>query len=193
MRGRRSKEMIIKEIIVVEGKEDTRRLKEIFKNIDTIETRGSAIDKRTLDLIQQANLTRGVIIFTDPDYQGQKIRSIINKYVPLCKNAYIKKEKAISDNKKKVGIEHCKSEDIIDALSNLTRIEEVGNIIEYFDLYQLKLIGHSQSNELREYISEKLHLGYNNAKQFYKKVKIFNLSRETLQKLIDEYYDKVVK
>lgn len=186
--------MNIKEMIVVEGKEDTRRLKEVFKAVDTIETRGSAIDRRTLDLIKHANKTRGVIIFTDPDYQGEKIRSIINNYVPGCKNAYIKKSKAISKNKRKVGIEHCKKEDIIDSLVNITEVEEEETTtIDYYDLVQLKLIGHSMSNELRDYISEKLHLGYNNAKQFYKKVKIFHIPYEMLEKLINEYYEKVVK
>ena len=31
-------------IIVVEGRDDTRRLKEVFPEIETIETNGSAID-----------------------------------------------------------------------------------------------------------------------------------------------------
>ena len=38
----------IEEIIVVEGKDDTRRLQEVF-DVDTIETIGSAIDDTILD------------------------------------------------------------------------------------------------------------------------------------------------
>ena len=37
----------IEEIIVVEGKDDTKRLKEVF-DVDTIETRGSAINENIL-------------------------------------------------------------------------------------------------------------------------------------------------
>ena len=56
----------IKEIIVVEGRDDTRRIKEAVV-ADTLETRGSAIDKSILALIAKAQETRGVIVFTDPD------------------------------------------------------------------------------------------------------------------------------
>ena len=182
--------MIIKEIIVVEGKEDTRRLKEVFKNINTIETRGSAISKRTLDLIKEAKEQCGVIIFTDPDYQGQRIRSIINEYIPGCKNAYIKKEKAICISKHKVGVEHCSDKDIIEALSSITEVEEKESDISYIDLYNLKIVGNQKSNELRDFLSDKLNLGYNNAKQFYKKVKLFNITKEKLESLIDEYNNK---
>lgn len=182
--------MKIKEIIVVEGKEDSRRLKEVFKNVDTIETRGSAINKRTLELIKQAQKDRGVIIFTDPDYPGLRIRNIINQKIPGCKNAYIEKEKAISIKKKKVGIEHCCDQDIIDALDNITVSKGVKSSIEFIDLYELHLVGNNNSKELREYVSINLNLGYNNAKQLFNKVKMFNISKETLKKLVEDYYKK---
>lgn len=180
----------VKEIIVVEGKADTRRLKEVFKNIDTIETRGSAIDERTLELIAEAQKSRGVIIFTDPDYQGQKIRSIINNVVPDCKNAYINKEKAIDYKKHKVGVEHCLREDLIESLSNITEVSDNETNVTFMDLYNLKLVGCKNSNELRDYLSDKLHLGNNNAKQFCKKIKMFNISLETIKDLSKEYENR---
>ena len=64
----------IKEIIVVEGKSDTALLKELFE-VDTIETHGLALDKKTLELIKEANKTRGVIVLTDPDFPGKKNNS----------------------------------------------------------------------------------------------------------------------
>lgn len=48
----------IKQIVVVEGRDDTKRLKETFGRIDTIETRGSAIDEATLARIRQAQAKR---------------------------------------------------------------------------------------------------------------------------------------
>ncbi len=184
--------MRIKEIIVVEGKADTRRLKEVFNNIDTIETRGSAINKRTLELIAEAQKKRGVIIFTDPDYQGKRIRNIINDAVPDCKNAYIMKEKAIDYKLHKVGVEHCTREDLIESLSNITEVSDSESKITFLDLYNLKLIGCKNSNEIRDFISEKLHLGNNNAKQFIKKIKMFNISLETIKQLSEEYEKKQV-
>ena len=75
----------IEEIIVVEGKDDTRRLQEVF-DVDTIETIGSAIDETILSQIEHAQETRGVIVFTDPDFSGEKIRKIIMEAVgcPTC-------------------------------------------------------------------------------------------------------------
>ena len=65
--------MKIQEIIVVEGKDDTRRLREVV-DADTIETIGSAINEEILMQIEHAQETRGVIVFTDPDFSGEKIR-----------------------------------------------------------------------------------------------------------------------
>ena len=47
----------IKEIIVVEGKSDTALLKELFE-VDTIETHGLALDKKTLELKNYLNLNK---------------------------------------------------------------------------------------------------------------------------------------
>ena len=54
---------MFKEVIVVEGRDDTRRLKEIFPEIETIETNGSAINTKTLAQIKLLNETRGVIVY----------------------------------------------------------------------------------------------------------------------------------
>ena len=62
-------------VIVVEGRDDTRRLREIYPDIETIETNGSAIDEETIALIQKALQTREVIVFTDPDYSQHHSRT----------------------------------------------------------------------------------------------------------------------
>ncbi|MGO2686654.1 MAG: toprim domain-containing protein, partial [Enterococcus italicus] len=71
----------IAEIVVVEGKDDTRRLQEVL-DVDTIETIGSAINDAILARIAHAQETRGVIVFTDPDYSGEKIRKTIMADIP---------------------------------------------------------------------------------------------------------------
>ena len=59
--------MKIKEIIVVEGKDDTTAVQQSV-SADTIETNGSAINTEIIEKIRLAQETRGVIILTDPDY-----------------------------------------------------------------------------------------------------------------------------
>ena len=59
----------IPEVIVVEGKDDTANLRRFYE-VDTYETRGSAIDQDDLERIATLQELRGVIVFTDPDYNG---------------------------------------------------------------------------------------------------------------------------
>ena len=66
----------IPEVIVVEGKDDTANLRRFYE-VDTYETRGSAIDQDDLERIATLQELRGVIVFTDPDYNGERIRKII--------------------------------------------------------------------------------------------------------------------
>ncbi len=60
----------IQEVIVVEGKDDTANLRRFYE-VDTYETRGSAINEDDLERIDKLNELRGVIVFTDPDYNGE--------------------------------------------------------------------------------------------------------------------------
>ena len=95
--------MNIKEVIVVEGKSDTIAVKRAT-NADTIETNGSAIDNETLQRIAHAERTRGVIVFTDPDYPGRRIRAVIEERIPTVKHAFLDKKKTIAKNGKSLGI-----------------------------------------------------------------------------------------
>lgn len=87
------KQESIEEVIVVEGKDDTRRIQEVL-SADTIETIGSAINEEIIERIIHAQETRGVIVFTDPDYSGEKIRKIIMAEIPDAKHAFLPRDKA---------------------------------------------------------------------------------------------------
>lgn len=174
----------IKEVIVVEGKNDTAKLKRFF-DCDTIETGGSGLDQRVLDRIRIAKKKRGVIIFTDPDAPGNRIRDKINKKIPGCKNAFIEKNKARTS--KKVGIEHGEEEYLWDALSNLVTYEESPKeMIATSDLYELGLLGKDESAVLRQVVGERLHLGDGNAKTMRNRLNCLGITKEELQKVIED-------
>ena len=59
----------ISQVIVVEGRDDTANLKRYF-DVETYETRGSAINEQDLERIQRLHQRHGVIVFTDPDFNG---------------------------------------------------------------------------------------------------------------------------
>ena len=83
---------IIKEVVVVEGKTDTTHLKRLF-DVQTIETNGSAINKKTMSLISQAAKNVGVILLLDPDSTGELIRKKIASNLTEYKQAFIKQNK----------------------------------------------------------------------------------------------------
>ena len=136
----------IKEIIVVEGKSDTVAVKSAT-GADTIETNGSAIDENTLIRIQHAEEVRGVIVFTDPDYPGRRIRAIIEERIPRL-NMHFLKKKTIAKNGKGLGIEHAQDEDIREAIRSVYTIEDRPVVeISLADLMAANLIGHPNASK----------------------------------------------
>lgn len=67
---------MIKEMIVVEGKDDTTAIKRAV-DAETIETGGSAINKEIIRRIKLAQQRRGVIVFTDPDHAGNEFAKLL--------------------------------------------------------------------------------------------------------------------
>ena len=78
----------IPQVIVVEGKDDTANLQRFYQ-VDTYETRGSAINEEDLERIEKLHQLRGVIVFTDPDYNGERIRRMIMETVPTAQHAFL--------------------------------------------------------------------------------------------------------
>lgn len=172
--------MEIKEIIVVEGKDDTIAIKRAV-NADTIETNGSAISEETLRRIQHAQEKRGVIVFTDPDYPGRRIRAIIEEHIPGVKHAFLPKEKCIAENGKGVGIEHASDEDLREALKNVytpLREKPAKEEITMGDLMDARLIGHPSAKNRRIRLGEILNIGMTNGKQLHKRLMMFQISYE---------------
>lgn len=176
-----------KEAIVVEGYHDLAKLIEINPSLDVIITNGSEVSHETLEEIKQLNLKRGVILFLDPDMQGERIRRLINDYVGPTKHAFLAKDKCISKNHKKVGIEHAKKEDIIDALEK-THQSEMKDTAQYTvkELYQLGLIGEQNAKEKRKRICEHFNIGLSNGKSLCRKLNMFQIDKETLMDVLKE-------
>lgn len=176
--------MKIKEVIVVEGHHDTATLKQYF-DIDTIETNGSAIPKETLAYIKEVNERRGVIIFTDPDYPGERIRSIINNHVPNCKNAFLDKQKALGNHK--VGIEHANKKDLEEALENTVSYDStLFSDITGYTLLELGLQGGNDSQKKRDAVCQKYHLGKCNSKTLLNRLRLLGITEEELRKVCEE-------
>lgn len=176
--------MKIKEVIVVEGKNDTNVLKSYF-DCDTIETHGTHLSETTLKLIEETNKVRGIIIFTDPDSPGEKIRTMINQRINGCKNAFVHKEN--SRTTKKVGIEHASRETLEEALRHVVTfdITSSSNLVMN-DFVELGLTGGKDSKINRKKLAKKLGIGESNAKTLYKRCHMLQLNRQDVEKMISE-------
>lgn len=177
----------IKEVIVVEGKDDTVKVKQAL-DADTIETNGSAVDKDIIAQIQHAQQKRGVIIFTDPDYPGQRIRHIISDAVPGCKHAFLTKAEAKAKHKRGLGIEHASIETIRRALSEVYQMEADSPSMEIKreDLLAFGLIGGPKAKERRIKLGEQLRIGYTNGKQLVKRLQMFRISFHQFEQVMME-------
>ncbi|UUZ82192.1 ribonuclease M5 [Paenibacillus sp. P26] len=167
---------MIKEIIVVEGKDDTTAIKRAVE-AETIETGGSAINRETLERIKLAQQRRGVIVFTDPDHAGERIRKIIAARVPGCKHAFLTQEEATS--KGDIGVENASVEAIRKALEQVkTDYQAAESDIAWEDLMGAGLIVHPQAASRRLTMGKLLGIGYCNGKQFYNRCRMFQITRE---------------
>lgn len=172
----------IQEVIVVEGHHDTDTLRRYF-DCDTIETSGLGLNQETLEKIKQAQKTRGVIIFTDPDSPGNIIRHKINAEIPGCKNAFVNKKDAHTT--KKVGIEHASYEALLEALENIVTYKQVSSTLTMADMIDLGLTG-SDSKVLREKVGVYYHVGFANAKTMLRRLNFLQVTKEDISKVIQK-------
>lgn len=173
----------IKEVIVVEGKSDKQFL-ETFLDADFLICNGSAIDGFDKDyLITLAN-TRGVIILTDPDYPGQRIRNEISSYLPVCKHAFVRKENSIK--KHKVGVAEASKEEVLYALKNVVTFDSFNKSnLTSTDLFLLKISGDNSSINKQKVI-DYYHLGHCNSKTLLKRLNLLGVSKEELEKIVND-------
>lgn len=181
----------IQEVIVVEGKDDTANLKRFYE-VDTYETRGSAIDEDDLERIERLHDLRGVIAFTDPDYNGERIRKIIMQAIPTVKHAFLQRDEAAPKSKTKgrsLGVEHASFEDLEKALSSVRGYYDDDNQFDITksDLMRLGLLMGGDSRKRREYLGEHLRIGYCNGKQLLKRLELFGISLAEVEEVMGKY------
>ncbi len=173
----------IQEVIVVEGCHDTEKLRKYF-DCDTIETGGTSLGEDVLERIKHAQKTRGVIVFTDPDSPGNRIRNAVNQYVPGCKNAFVMKKDARTD--KKVGVEHAEFDVLNEALENLVTYQYVTASLTMNDMIELGLSGNTNSSVLRDKVGEHYHIGSGNAKTMLRRMNFLHLTKEEIRQVVEE-------
>lgn len=167
---------MIKEVIVVEGRDDYLAVKRAV-DAEIIVTGGYSLPKGVIERIKLAKERRGVIIFTDPDYAGERIRRTISRKIKGCRHAYMPADQATRDGD--IGVENASPEAIKEALAK-ARVEDIERKEEFTiaDLIEYNFIGSPESGVRRDKIGRILGIGHSNAKQFLSRLNNYGISRE---------------
>ena len=155
------KKLRVEEVIVVEGKYDAAKLADLVDGL-ILTTNGFSVFKNaeTKRLLVELGKKRGIIVLTDSDDAGFRIRNYINKLAQgICvKNAYVpaiagkERRKAQPSKEGVLGVEGVPSEAILRALQTAgarEKAKRAGRAITYTDLYELSLSGTGGSAGVR--------------------------------------------
>lgn len=179
---------MIKEVLVVEGKMDVVAIRKAVE-ADCIITGGFTLAPKTLANIKQAYEKRGIIILTDPDAAGERIRKYLEKRFPNAKHAFVPREEARANND--IGIEQASPASIKKALAKVKTLEFTPK--ETFtptDLMRHRLSGADGANDRRAKLGELLGLGFANAKTFLRRLNHYGVTREDFDRAITEMDEK---
>ncbi|MCI1944914.1 ribonuclease M5 [Clostridium luticellarii] len=182
---------MIKEVIVVEGKDDIAAVKRAV-DAELIAVGGFGINRKVIDRIKEAQKRQGVIILTDPDFAGEKIRKIISKRVKGIKHAYISQKDGIKNGD--IGVENALPETIIDALKNAKcEIKEKRKEFDINDMVFFGLTGKPDSKDRRDTLGKELGIGYCNTSQFLFRLNNYGITKEEFKIAVDKINKRINK
>lgn len=170
---------MLQQVIVVEGQQDVVAVRKALE-ADMITTGGFTLNKQTLAQIEAAYQKRGIIILTDPDRAGERIRQFLSERFPLAAHAFVPREEAFNNND--IGVEQASPESIRRALSKLkTHTRELRKEFDVQDLLRYGLTGEQSSAVKRDAIGARLGIGCGNAKQFVYRLNNYGISRSEFE------------
>ncbi|MDD4079536.1 MAG: ribonuclease M5 [Eubacteriales bacterium] len=175
---------MIKELIVVEGKNDAAVVRRAFPQADIMITHGWGLSHSQIEALQTANRRRGVIVFTDPDHAGERIRRRLSDLLPGCRHAFVPRERAIY--KGKVGVEAASVQDIQAALGRVRTGGQAGTTFDQQDLIQGGLTGTHQAAARRKRLGALLAIGYGNSKNFLWRLNALGITRSEFEQAMEQ-------
>ncbi len=177
----------IKEVIVVEGKDDTKQIQRAV-DADTFETNGSALSSSDIEQLKKLQKTRGLIIFTDPDFNGERLRKMISQAIPGVKHAFIRRDQGIpTEAHGSLGVEHATQKTILNALDSLyTEVEAQEPIFDRRDMVDADLVSGPAARYRRERLGQLLGIGYGNGKQMLKRLNVFRITRDQFERAVQQ-------
>ncbi len=171
-------------IIIVEGKSDTNRLKQLDPNIITFQTSGLGLDDNKIKQLQKLSKDYRLIVLTDPDGPGERIRKKINDNIKGVYHAFLPSSKALSKDQHHVGIEHANIKDIKHALENLYLFDD--NNYQKYSVSDLLSWGIYDNKTLRKTFCDKLNISFGNNKKVVNQLNSFQISENKIKEILKE-------
>ena len=188
----------IDRLVIVEGKYDKIKLQSVI-DAEILITGGFSLfkDKEKREYIKGCANSRGILIVTDSDNAGFKIRNfvrdiagdenVINCYIPEIKGKEARKEKPSAEGT--LGVEGVDVSVIKKALEECGAFEKSRKTVYQFetsDLYELGLIGAPDSGIRRDKIKKELSLPKAMNNTLLLKALSYRITKEELENLIKE-------
>jgi len=183
--NKQKEKLKINEIIVVEGRDDITAIKRVV-DAHIIALNGfSALSKKTINKIVELSKNNDLILFTDPDFAGKKIRDTLKRYIPNINHAFVSQKDATKNDN--IGVENANDKAILEALKNvITASQNIEDRFNISDLIDNGFISGSNAKERRIMLGDILKIGYYNAKQLLKALNSFNISKEQFEEAVEE-------
>ena len=180
----------IEQAIIVEGRDDVDAVSRACDAL-IIPTHGYGISAETWGMIDKAYDEKGIIILTDPDLAGERIRKRLTDKYPDAIQCSLARQDALRGDD--IGVENADPADIAEALTKALNISEraksMGSSepedpVTHADLIRLGLAGSDGASELRARVCRELGIGYGNSRALLKKIKGFRIERDELEKTV---------
>ena len=179
-----NKRIKIKEVIIVEGRDDVTALKRVI-DAHIVPLNGfSGLTEKSIKKLVEMSRKNELILFTDPDYAGKKIRSVLRQHIPNLKHIFISRKNA--ERKGNIGVENASDEAILEAFSSIVKENsDWRNTKDYIftieDLILNNLSSGSAASERRMKLGDILKIGYYNGKQLLNALNYFNITKEEFE------------
>lgn len=173
------------QVFVVEGKNDIKVVKSVFPESICIKTNGLGINKATIDQLKSLEKDNEIIVITDPDSAGTKIRNIVLSEIPSASFLDLPKDKCIK--KHKVGVENLSKKDFLQILKTSTLLNKAvlkQNNFSLSDLVELKLTG-PESRGNKNKLHSRLGIYHFNTKQLLNFLNNTNYSKQQLKEVLN--------
>ncbi len=180
---------MIKEVIIVEGKQDVQAVRRAV-DAECIATGGFGLPPQTLERIEQAYKKRGIIILTDPDSAGERIRKFLSRHYPDAKHAFIPRDEATAHDD--IGVEQASPESIRSALAKVRYMEwKPAKNFSWQDIMDAGLSGVTDAAARRAAVGAYLGIGYANAKSFLYRLNHYGVSRAEFEQALRHMTEKL--